>query len=75
MTEQIDRARAFHALHVKGSPVVLYNAWDPGSEAQRTAEGGVPSNVRPLCAGEWSQRDHFYQRCIPLCLRKPRPAR
>lgn len=33
MTSQIDKAKAFHALHVKGNPVVLYNAWDPGSAA------------------------------------------
>ena len=31
MTDQIERARTFHALHVKGNPIVLYNAWDPGS--------------------------------------------
>lgn len=31
MTDQASRARAFHALHVKGDPVVLFNIWDPGS--------------------------------------------
>jgi 2-methylisocitrate lyase-like PEP mutase family enzyme len=31
MTSQADKARAFHALHVKGDPVVLYNIWDPGT--------------------------------------------
>jgi 2-methylisocitrate lyase-like PEP mutase family enzyme len=29
--EQLERARHFAALHVKGSPLVLYNAWDAGS--------------------------------------------
>ncbi|MDP3898471.1 MAG: isocitrate lyase/phosphoenolpyruvate mutase family protein [Mesorhizobium sp.] len=31
MTDQIAKARAFHALHVKGDPVVLFNIWDPGT--------------------------------------------
>jgi 2-methylisocitrate lyase-like PEP mutase family enzyme len=31
MTSQAERARTFHALHVKGDPVVLYNIWDPGT--------------------------------------------
>ncbi len=31
MTSQADKARAFHALHVKGDPVVLFNIWDPGT--------------------------------------------
>jgi 2-methylisocitrate lyase-like PEP mutase family enzyme len=40
MTSQADRARAFHALHVKGDPVILYNAWDAGS-AKIIAEVGA----------------------------------
>jgi len=31
MTTQAERARTFHALHIKGDPVVLYNIWDPGT--------------------------------------------
>jgi 2-methylisocitrate lyase-like PEP mutase family enzyme len=31
MTSQQDKAAAFHALHVKGDPVVLFNIWDAGS--------------------------------------------
>jgi 2-methylisocitrate lyase-like PEP mutase family enzyme len=31
MTSQADKANAFHALHVKGEPVVLFNCWDPGT--------------------------------------------
>ncbi len=31
MSNQQDKARAFHALHIKGDPVVLYNMWDVGS--------------------------------------------
>ena len=28
---QTDKARRFAELHVKGAPVLLYNAWDAGS--------------------------------------------
>ena len=28
---QTAQAKAFHALHIPGTPVVLYNIWDPGS--------------------------------------------
>jgi 2-methylisocitrate lyase-like PEP mutase family enzyme len=31
MTSQQDKATAFHALHVKGDPVILFNIWDAGS--------------------------------------------
>jgi 2-methylisocitrate lyase-like PEP mutase family enzyme len=31
MPSQHDKATAFHALHVKGDPVILFNAWDAGS--------------------------------------------
>lgn len=48
MTEQIDRARAFHALHVKGNPVVLYNAWDPGS-AKIVEKAGA----KAIATGSW----------------------
>lgn len=40
MTDQQDRARAFHALHVPGDPVILFNIWDPGS-ALAVAEAGA----------------------------------
>jgi 2-methylisocitrate lyase-like PEP mutase family enzyme len=33
MTSQQDRATTFHALHLKGSPVILFNIWDVGSAA------------------------------------------
>ncbi|MEO5756554.1 MAG: isocitrate lyase/phosphoenolpyruvate mutase family protein [Mesorhizobium sp.] len=48
MTEQVDRARAFHALHVKGNPVVLYNAWDPGS-AKIVEKAGA----KAIATGSW----------------------
>ena len=37
---QIDKARAFAALHVPGEPLVLFNAWDAGS-ARAIADGGA----------------------------------
>lgn len=40
MSTQTMRARAFHALHVPGQPVVLYNVWDAGS-ARAVADAGA----------------------------------
>ncbi len=48
MTSQIDKAKAFHALHVKGDPVVLYNVWDPGS-AVIVAKAGA----KAIATGSW----------------------
>jgi len=40
MTTQKDKAIAFNDLHVKGSPLILFNIWDAGS-AQTIAEAGA----------------------------------
>jgi 2-methylisocitrate lyase-like PEP mutase family enzyme len=48
MSDQIERARTFHALHVKGDPVVLYNVWDPGS-AKIVEKAGA----RAIATGSW----------------------
>jgi len=40
MSSQSDKYRRFAALHVPGEPVILFNAWDPGS-AQVVAEAGA----------------------------------
>jgi 2-methylisocitrate lyase-like PEP mutase family enzyme len=40
MATSSDKARAFAALHRPGDPVILFNAWDPGS-AQAVAEAGA----------------------------------
>ena len=40
MTDQIARAKAFHALHKPGNPLVLFNVWDPGS-ARHAAQAGA----------------------------------
>ena len=39
---QQERAQRFASLHVKGNPLVLYNAWDAGS-AQAIARAGAPA--------------------------------
>lgn len=49
MTDQKARAQAFHALHVKGDPLVLFNMWDVGS-AKAVAESGA----KALATGSWS---------------------
>ncbi|MER9747786.1 isocitrate lyase/phosphoenolpyruvate mutase family protein [Mesorhizobium sp. M0140] len=48
MTEQIERARTFHSLHVKGNPIVLYNVWDPGS-AKIVEKAGA----KAIATGSW----------------------
>jgi 2-methylisocitrate lyase-like PEP mutase family enzyme len=40
MTSQHDKAATFHALHVKGDPLILFNIWDAGS-AKAVAKAGA----------------------------------
>lgn len=49
MTTQAERAHAFAALHVKGDPVILYNAWDAGSAKVVAAAG-----AKAIATGSWS---------------------
>jgi 2-methylisocitrate lyase-like PEP mutase family enzyme len=37
---QIEKAKVFAELHVKGRPIILYNAWDAGS-AKAIADAGA----------------------------------
>jgi len=46
---QKERARAFHALHVRGEPLVLFNAWDAGSARTMAAAG-----ASAIATGSWS---------------------
>ncbi|WP_299043951.1 isocitrate lyase/phosphoenolpyruvate mutase family protein [uncultured Tateyamaria sp.] len=46
---QADKAAAFAALHVPGTPVVLYNIWDAGSARAVTDAG-----ARAVATGSWS---------------------
>ena len=43
------RADLFRSLHVRGRPLVLFNAWDAGS-ARAIAESGAPA----IATGSWS---------------------
>jgi 2-methylisocitrate lyase-like PEP mutase family enzyme len=49
MPDQVSLAEQFHALHVPGSPVVIFNAWDAGS-ARAVADAGA----RAIGTGSWS---------------------
>lgn len=49
MPTQIEHAEHFHRLHVKGQPLVLFNAWDAGS-ARVIADAGA----RAIATGSWS---------------------
>jgi|HubBroStandDraft_1064217.scaffolds.fasta_scaffold00922_13 2-methylisocitrate lyase-like PEP mutase family enzyme len=49
MSELKNKAQAFRALHVPGTPLVLFNIWDPGSAKAATAAG-----ARAIATGSWS---------------------
>jgi 2-methylisocitrate lyase-like PEP mutase family enzyme len=49
MTAQHDRANTFRSLHVRGRPLVLFNAWDVGS-ARAVAAAGAAA----IATGSWS---------------------
>jgi 2-methylisocitrate lyase-like PEP mutase family enzyme len=49
VTNQIDRSAHFFSLHVKGSPLVLYNIWDAGG-AKAVTEAGA----KAIATGSWS---------------------
>ena len=46
---QSRKAKEFTALHVKGMPVVLYNAWDAGS-----AKAIVDAGAKAIATSSWS---------------------
>jgi 2-methylisocitrate lyase-like PEP mutase family enzyme len=46
---QIEKAKEFAALHVKGRPVLLYNAWDAGS-----AKAIVDAGAKAVATSSWS---------------------
>ena len=48
-TTRQEQARLFHSLHVRGQPLVLFNAWDVGS-ARAVADAGA----RAIATGSWS---------------------
>ena len=48
-SDQRAAARQFHSLHVRGQPLVLFNAWDAGS-ARAVADAGA----KAIATGSWS---------------------
>ena len=46
---QVDKAKHFAQLHVKGSPVLLYNAWDAGS-----AKAVVGAGAKAIATSSWA---------------------
>jgi 2-methylisocitrate lyase-like PEP mutase family enzyme len=49
MATQIERAKTFTALHVKGAPIVLFNIWDAG-----TARAVARAGAKAIATGSWS---------------------
>ena len=46
---QSEKARIFASLHRPGTPLILFNAWDPGS-ARAVADAGA----KAVATGSWS---------------------
>src|SRR5688572_5876901 len=46
---QLEHAKLFHSLHIKGNPLVLYNIWDAGT-AKTLQEAGA----KALATGSWA---------------------
>ena len=47
--KQIEKAKHFAALHVKGAPILLYNAWDAGS-----AKAILDAGARAIATSSWA---------------------
>src|SRR6266404_3932890 len=47
--KQSEKAARFTALHVKGAPLVLYNAWDAGS-----AKSIVDAGAKAIATSSWA---------------------
>ena len=46
---QLSKAREFAALHAKGAPLILYNAWDSGS-----AKAIIDAGAKAIATSSWS---------------------
>jgi 2-methylisocitrate lyase-like PEP mutase family enzyme len=51
MTSQAILATQFHALHVKGNPLILFNVWDAGSALTLAR---AKAGVKAIATGSWS---------------------
>ena len=63
---QTDKAKRFAELHVKGAPLLLYNAWDAGSAKSILAAG-----AQAIATSSWSVADAQGYRdgeAIPIAL-------
>ena len=49
MTTQTEKAETFKSLHIKGSPLILFNIWDAGS-ARAIEQAGA----KAIATGSWS---------------------
>jgi 2-methylisocitrate lyase-like PEP mutase family enzyme len=49
MTTQKEKAEVFNSLHIKGSPVILFNIWDAGSARVIERAG-----AKAIATGSWS---------------------
>jgi 2-methylisocitrate lyase-like PEP mutase family enzyme len=49
MTEQARKAERFRELHVRGTPLILFNVWDAGS-----ARAVAGSGAKAIATGSWS---------------------
>jgi len=62
--KQAEKAELFAKLHVKGKPLVLYNAWDAGS-----AKAILEAGAKAIATSSWSvAAAHGYRdgEAIPL---------
>jgi 2-methylisocitrate lyase-like PEP mutase family enzyme len=49
MTEQIERAKKFSALHIKGDPLIIFNVWDAG-----TAKAATEIGAKAIATGSYA---------------------
>src|SRR5580704_3549570 len=47
--DQIEKAKRFSELHIKGAPLVLYNAWDAGS-----AKSILDAGAKAIATSSWA---------------------
>ena len=49
MTDQIEKAHEFGALHIKGEPVIIFNVWDAG-----TAKAAADVGAKAIATGSYA---------------------
>ncbi len=54
MSDLAPKSASFNALHIPGQPLVLFNAWDPGS-----ANAVAKSGAQAIATGSWSVAKAF----------------